>query len=242
MNFRLKLLNFLFKLLNPGQARDDIREAIASRDPIVMKLMIHNSAKYKNAVQIELPALQRALDCVVITVNKEIQAMMRGSDIPAMILALEKYKEYPAEFDAIKESLSSHMERMVENVKTRLLVLCASVDPVEIMIEVAKYEAYGEEVTSEMTAAKERLEEIVTKANEIMLAEGDKDDGETSVEKMEATVLKYSEFPADKVQESRDRLNDKIQTLTSKTRDQLRTLTVSQNIQEVTLSTSWILQ
>jgi hypothetical protein len=213
------------------KARDDIREAIAEGDPVKMKALLQSAAKYKSAVQVELPALQRKLDTVVQMANKELQSLMRGTDIPTIMLALDRYKDHPPEFDAMKEALQSHMERAVENAKTRLLVLCASSDPREIMVEVSKYEAYGEELTSEMAAAKERLEEIIRVANEAMMAEGEKED--TSVEQMEAVLLRYSEFPADRVEDARNRLSDKIQTMTSKTRDQIRTLTVSQDIVEV---------
>ncbi len=213
------------------KARDDIREAIAEGDPIKMKALLQSVTRYKSAVQVELPALQRKLDSAVQAANKELQALMRGTDVPAMLLALDRYKDHPPEFDVMKESLQGHLERVVENAKTRLLVLCASSDPRELMVEVSKYESYGEELTSELTAAKERLEEIIKMANEAMMAEGEKED--TSVDQMETVLLRYSEFPADRVEDARNRLSDKIQTLTSKTRDQIRTLTVSQDITEV---------
>ena len=213
------------------KARDDIREAIAEGDPIKMKGLLDSLAKYRTAVQVELPALQRKLESAVQTANKEVQALMRGTDVPAMLLALDRYKDHPPEFNAMKESLQSHLERVVENAKTRLLVLCASSDPREIMVEIPKYELYGEELTSELAAAKERLEEIIKVANETMMAEGEKED--VSIDQMEALLLRYSEFPTDRVEDARNRLSDKIQTLTSKTRDQIRTLTVSQDITEV---------
>ena len=213
------------------KVRDDIRDAIAEADPVKMKALMQAAEKHKQAVQHELPALQRKLSSVVVEVNKELQGLMRGSDIQAIQAALDKYKDYPEEFGSSREALENHVDRIVENAKTRLLALCASSDPREIEVDLAKYESYGEDLSSERQAAKERLADIVESANQAMQSASENE--EATVEEMEAVLQRFAEFPAESVQDARDSLISRVQTVTSSTRDELRKLTVSQDVTEV---------
>lgn len=210
--------------------RDDIRVAILEGDPRKIDKMLHEAQKYKQSLQIEIPALQRKLDAVVAKVDKEFRDLMRTSDVVAMGAALAKYSNYPAQFDKLRTTLQDHMETAVDAAKSKMLMLCASTDPRAIAMELDRYSHYGEDLEAETAAAKERLAELIDFASKDMVSASQADGAKVS--DMEALLLKYSEYP-DSIQEAREALLARIRTETATVRDQLRTLMVSEDIIEV---------
>ena len=179
-----------------GRMDQQLSVAASSDDPRKLWAAIEASRPFGDDLESQRAVVGQRYSMIVENVIRHIKNLSRSEDYSAVVAALSKYADYPAqEFKHALETLQHHREDLLAAAKGELGRMTRSQDPLEIDAALSRYAGHGSDVATEtqnLHAARRQL--IAGARREMSRLAASKQSTTTQIE---GALERYTNFPVE---------------------------------------------
>ena len=158
----------------------------------------------------EIRGLQRRLGTASKNVLKNFQDLKRSKNFTAVSAALEQYADdkCPEELADDYRALQEWWETLKGEAKDALTTATSATHPADIDVLLESYETYGQSLSAELSAIKDRRQTLIGDANTALLDVAN--NAGATLQELEAALEQYSSYPAADVRKAKDQVKTKL--------------------------------